>query len=289
MTLKTSQPSYSTALYRMRLGLSASGALGQNLGHQATFVINALRWMPRAVRRYPAETARLVRDVTWGNGSLVTGGGTVGVVLLLSAFAGITLGIEGLSALRLLGMSPLTGIVSAFGSTRELAPLIAAIAFAAQAGCRFTAQLGAMRVSEEIDALEVQAVPPIPYLVSTRLFAAIVAIIPLYCVGLGLCYLSSRAVYLLQGGGVSVGTFDHYFTMFLSPMDVVYSVVKALVFVIIATLLQCYYGFYASGGPQGVGVAAGRAIRASIVVVVIVNTLLTMAMWGTDPGVRISG
>ncbi|MGL4305476.1 MAG: ABC transporter permease [Mycobacteriaceae bacterium] len=258
------------------------------LGHQSTFAIHAIRSIPFALKRYRKEVWRLLLDVTWGNGSIVVGGGTIGVMILLGAFAGLTLGLEGLSALNLLGIAPLTGIVSAFGSTRELGPLIAAIAFAAQAGCRFTAQIGAMRVSEEIDALEVQAVEPLPFLISTRLTASILAIGPLYALGLSMNYIAARIVYTIKGGG-SVGTYDHYFSTFLTSTDVFYSFGKAIFFVMITTLLQCYYGFYAHGGPQGVGVAAGKAIRASIITVVIVNTLLTLAMWGADSGVRISG
>ncbi|MFD4785345.1 ABC transporter permease [Rhodococcus qingshengii] len=251
-------------------------------------MIGSIRSIPMAMTKYRKEVWRLLLNVTWGNGSIVVGGGTIGVVVLLGAFAGLTLGMEGYSALNLLGMGPLTGIVSAFGSTRELGPLIAAIAFAAQAGCRFTAQIGAMRVSEEIDALEVLSVQSRAYLVSTRLIASMLAIGPLYAIGLSMNYIAARLVYTLSGGG-SLGTYDHYFSTFLTPADVVYSFCKAIIFVGITTLLQCYYGFFSRGGPEGVGVSAGKAIRAAIIVVVIVNTLLTMALWGTDSGVRISG
>ncbi|MGZ8177878.1 ABC transporter permease [Williamsia sp. SKLECPSW1] len=259
------------------------------LGHQLTFLVRSMMSIPLALKRYRTEVGRLLSDVSWGNGALVVGGGTVGVIVLLGAFAGATVGIEGYGALKLLGMGPLTGAVSAFGSTRELGPLIAAIAFAAQAGCRFTAQLGAMRISEEVDALEALAIDPLAYLVSTRMIAAMVAILPLYTVGLAANYIAAEVVVLFQSGGAGAGTYQHYFHSFLSGTDVAYSIGKALIFVMVTTFVQCYYGFYASGGPEGVGAAAGRAIRACIVIVVIVNTLLTLAMWGNSPGVRISG
>lgn len=258
------------------------------LGHQATFLSRAIGSMPYALQRYRAEMWRLLSDVSWGNGAIVVGGGTIGVIVLLGAFAGATVGIEGYTALNLLGMGPLTGAVSAFGTTRELAPLIAAIGFAAQAGCRFTAQLGSMRIGEEIDALEALAIDPLAYLVSTRMMAAVIAILPLYVLGLSASYLTSQLVVGFQSGQSS-GTYLHYFHSFLSAQDIAYSISKAIVFVLLTTVIQCYYGYYASGGPEGVGVAAGKAIRTSIVVVIFANTLMTLAMWGSDPGIRISG
>ncbi|HEY5854590.1 MAG TPA: ABC transporter permease, partial [Aldersonia sp.] len=190
--------------------------------------------------------------------------------------------------LELLGLGPLTGAISAFATTRELGPLFATIAFAAQAGCRFTAQLGTMRISEEIDALESIAIRPLPYLVSTRIIAAMVAIVPLYCLGLAMAYISARFTVALLGGS-SGGTYTHYFHQFLISGDVFYSLLKAIIFVALTTFIQCYYGFFASGGPEGVGVAAGRAIKVCIIVVVFANLFMTLAIWGVNPGVRLAG
>ncbi|MFQ6325441.1 MlaE family ABC transporter permease [Nocardia sp. CWNU-33] len=258
------------------------------LGHQVFFFLRSIASIPTALKQYPKEVWRLLSDVTWGNGSLVVGGGTIGVVLILSAFGGMTVGIQGYTSLNLLGLSPITGAISAFATTRELGPLLAALAFAAQAGCRFTAQLGAMRISEEIDALDSIAIKPLPYLVSTRMFAAMVAIVPLYCLGLAMAYIScSLTVQLI--GGTSSGTYAHYFYQFLIPTDVLYSLAKAMLFVAITTFIQCYYGFFASGGPEGVGVAAGRAIKMCIIVVVFADLFMTLAIWGVNPGIRISG
>ncbi|MGY4098160.1 MlaE family ABC transporter permease [Nocardia sp. R16R-3T] len=258
------------------------------LGHQVFFFLRSVGSIPLALRHYPKEVWRLLSDVTWGNGSLVVGGGTIGVILILSAFGGMTVGIQGYTSLNLLGLSPITGAISAFATTRELGPLLAALAFAAQAGCRFTAQLGAMRISEEIDALESIAIRPLPYLVSTRMFAAMIAIIPLYCLGLAMAYISCSLTVQLIGNTPS-GTYAHYFYQFLIPGDVLYSLLKAMVFVAITTFIQCYYGFFASGGPEGVGVAAGRAIKMCIIVVVFADLFMTLAIWGVNPGIRISG
>jgi phospholipid/cholesterol/gamma-HCH transport system permease protein len=257
-------------------------------GHQVFFLLRTIAAIPMALKQYPSEVWRLIANVTWGNGSLVVGGGTIGVIAVISAFGGATVGMEGYHALNLLGLGPLTGAISAFATTRELGPLLATIAFAAQAGCRFTAQLGSMRIAEEIDALDAIAIRPLPYLVSTRMFAAMVAIVPLYLVGLAFAYLSCQMTVLLIGGE-SGGTYMHYFYRFLVPTDVLYSLLKAVIFVGLTTFIQCYYGFFAAGGPEGVGVAAGRAIKMCIIVVVFANLFMTLAIWGINPGIRISG
>ncbi|MFC9994408.1 ABC transporter permease [Nocardia sp. NPDC127526] len=258
------------------------------VGHQVFFFLRSVGSMPMAFKHYPKEVWRLLSDVTWGNGNLIVGGGTIGVVLILSAFGGMTVAIQGHTSLNLLGLSPLTGAISAFATTREFGPMLATLAFAAQAGCRFTAQLGAMRISEEIDALESVAIRPLPYLVSTRMIAAMIAIVPLYCIALPLAYISCSLTVALIGG-TATGTFQHYFYQFLVPQDVLYSLVKAILFVAITTFIQCYYGFFATGGPEGVGVAAGRAIKLSIIAVVFADLFMTLAIWGVDPGIRISG
>ena len=99
------------------------------------------------------------------------GGGVVGVVILLSTLTGSGVGLEGHNGLDVIGLAPLTGFISAYVNTREIAPIVAALGFAARIGCGFTSRLGAMRITEEIDALEAMAIRPIPYLVTTRLLA----------------------------------------------------------------------------------------------------------------------
>ena len=260
----------------------------RRLGHMLSFFIAALTSVPLALRRYRHEYFRLLSDVTWGNGAIVSGGGTAGVAAVLGVTAGTLIGIEAYNMLNLLGLGPATGFVSSLVSTRELAPFMAALAFAMQSGCRFTAQLGAMRINEEIDALDSLSIRPVPFLVTTRLLASATAVLPLYVMCLGVSYFACQMVVRFSGSG-SMGAYLHYFTLMLSGTDIAYSVLKAVVFVWIATTIQCYYGFFAAGGPEGVGVAAGHAMRASITVVVLTNMLLTMALWGVDAGARFGG
>ena len=258
------------------------------LGHMLVFFIRAVAAVPIVLRHYRTEFARLLSDIAWGNGSLVVGGGTAGVALVLGVTLGALVGIEGYNFLNLLGLGPATGIISSLVNTRELAPIAASLAFATQGGCRFTAQLGSMRIAEDIDALDSLAIRPIPYLVTTRLMASVVAVIPLYVLCLAVSYLTTQIVVEVISGG-SNGAYLHYFTLMLSGTDVLYSLLKAVVFVWIASTIQCYYGFYASGGPEGVGIAAGHAMRAAITVTIVVNMLMTMALWSVDAGARFGG
>lgn len=258
------------------------------MGHLITFLVRSISSVPLAFRHYSKEVWRLLADVAWGNGAIVVGGGTVGVMVILGIMGGATVGIEAYTALNLLGMAPVTGGLSAFATTREIAPLLAATAFTAQSGCRFTAQLGSMRIAEEIDALEAIAIRPLPYLVTTRMLAAVLAIVPLYSVSLAANYIACQVMFQFQSGQ-GAGTYLYYFTQFLVSWDVVFSFIKVIIFVLLTTFIQCYYGYFASGGPEGVGVAAGHAIRLAIIVIVFANLVMTLVFWGTSPGIKISG
>ncbi|MCW2795850.1 ABC transporter permease [Nocardioides sp.] len=258
------------------------------IGSFASFSWSVFRSVPATLRLYPAEVLRQLKDIAWGSGALIVGGGTVGVMVLLSVSAGTSLGIEGFSGLELVGLAPLTGFISASANTRELAPLVAALALGAQVGCRFTAQIGSMKIHEEVDALEVMAIRPMRYLVTTRVIACMLAILPLYLIGLIGSYIASM-VSVVVLFGQSPGQYDHYFSTFIQGRDVFLSIVKILIFALTVALIHCWYGFRVSGGPQAVGEATGAAIRASIVAVVVIDMFLTLAFWGGDPGFRVSG
>lgn len=264
------------------------GSSLQLLGAQATFVAKVLGAIPRTLTNYRGEIFRILSDISWGTNAIIVGGGTVGVMVLISLSAGTSLGIEGFNGLELIGLSPLAGFVSATVNTRELAPLVAALALGAQVGCRFTAQLGSMRISEEIDAVSVMAIEPIPFLVTTRVIATMLAILPLYLLGLIGSYIAAQLSVTLLFHQPK-GTYVHYFEAFLSPTDILLSVVKIVIFALVVVLIHCWFGFTATGGPAGVGEATGRAIRADIVIVVLLDMILTLVFWGANPGVRISG
>ncbi|WP_370939583.1 MlaE family ABC transporter permease [Amycolatopsis sp. cg13] len=258
------------------------------LGDQILFFLRTLGWVPRAVRRYLREIVRLLAEVSFGSGALAVIGGTIGVMVGMTVATGTVVGLQGYSALNQVGTSAFAGFISAYFNTREIAPLVAGLALSATVGCGFTAQLGAMRISEEIDALEVMGIPSVPYLVTTRVIAGFIAVIPLYAVGLLSSYLASRQV-TVWGFGQSAGTYDHYFLLFLPPGDVLWSFGKVLIFSVVVVLAHCYYGFRASGGPAGVGVAVGRAVRTAIVAISVLDFFLSLAIWGATTTVQVAG
>ena len=245
---------------------------------QLLFYGRILRAMPRALR-YPREILVLMSDITVGSGALIVGGGMFFVVVSISFFTGTEVGLEGFSGLNQIGAQAFTGIIRSLANTREITPLVAGVALAAQVGAGYTAQLGAMRISDEIDALEVMGVNSVIYLVATRVWAALITMVPLYLAALFASFLASE-LNVTKFFGLSPGTYQHYFQLYLPPIDIFYSFAKAMIFAVLVTFVHCYYGYNASGGPAGVGVAAGRAIRLSIILVVVVNLIISLVLFG---------
>ncbi|TSD96508.1 ABC transporter permease [Skermania sp. ID1734] len=259
-----------------------------SIGDHAIFYARAIGHAPKALIHYRRETIRLIAEISMGTGALAVIGGTVVIVGFLTLFAGGTIAVQGYSSLGNIGVEALTGFFAAFINVRIAAPVIAGIGLAATIGAGSTAQLGAMRVSEEIDALEVMAIPSIPYLVSTRVMAGMIAIIPLYSLAVIASFLASRfaTVYIY---GQSPGVYDHYFSTFLIPTDILWSFAQAIVMAVAIMMIHTYYGFNASGGPVGVGVAVGNAVRTSLIAVVTVTLLISLAIYGTSGNFHLSG
>jgi phospholipid/cholesterol/gamma-HCH transport system permease protein len=272
------------------VGHSAADLL-EDVGKQLVFYAEVL-WevVTQIVLRlkYRNVIFNLVSDITIGAGALIVGGGMVFVIFSMSFFTGTEVGLQGFKGLEQIGAEAFTGLIGSFANTREVTPLIAGVAFAAQVGAGFTAELGAMRISEEIDALEVMSVPSKTYLVATRVAAALLAIIPLYLISLFASFFATKVV-STQFFGLSNGVYDYYFRLYLPVIDVVFSLVKAGIFAIVVALIHCYYGYHATGGPAGVGVAVGRAIRLSIVSVVVLNLVLSLIFWGGGNTVSLTG
>jgi phospholipid/cholesterol/gamma-HCH transport system permease protein len=258
------------------------------LGIQIDFYFRILIGIPRTFRRHKDEVFRLLAEVAMGRGALVVVAGTLGIIIFEVMAVGAVVGLVGYTGLKQIGIQPYVGFLSAYFNTREVAPLVASNALIATVGAGFTAQLGAMRISEEIDALEVMAIPSVPYLVTTRVIAAFIAVIPLYFVALIGTYAATQAVSIYYYG-LTGGTYEHYFNLFLPPVDVLYSFLKVLVFALILTMICCYYGYTASGGPAGVGVAVGRAVRLALVLTVVADFFMSLALWGSATTVRIAG
>lgn len=273
---------------RVKKIISAPLKILDGAGTQMAFYSKVLGWVPATIARYPREVLRLLAEVAFGSGGLAVIGGTIGVMVLMSGFTGVVVGLQGYAALDQIGAQALAGFLSAYVNTREVAPVVAGLALSATVGCGFTAQLGAMRISEEIDALETMAIPSIPFLVTSRVVAGFVAVIPLYVIGLLAAYATSRLINT-EFNGLSSGAYDSYFDLFLPPIDVLWSFGKVLIFAFVVILVHCYYGFHASGGPAGVGVAVGHAVRAALVIIAVLDFFLGLAIWGATTTVRVGG
>ncbi|NKY61036.1 ABC transporter permease [Nocardia flavorosea] len=260
----------------------------ESIGFVLGFFWQVLAAIPFTLTHYRYQTIRVITDLTWGRGAVFVGGGTVPLLAVLGVAMGALIGVESFTTLNMVGLGPLTGIISSYASTRELAPIAAAIGFAAQAGCRMTAEIGAQRISEEIDAIESMGLRSIPFIVTTRVIAGAVALVPTFLITLILSYTACRLL-ITTIHGQSSGVYDHYFLQFVSGPDILAAVGKTLVFGVVVIVIHCYQGYYAAGGPEGVGVASGRAVRASFVAIIALNMLLSLVFWGFDASISFTG
>lgn len=283
------RPAPVRAAGRAMLGLVAtlSGFGHWVVGFSIPVVVAALRDVVLRLR-YRRIVAHQVSDIVVGVGGFVVGGGMIFVIFSMSFFAGSQVGLQGYVGLSQIGAESFMGIAGSFANVREIVPVIAGAAVAAQIGTAFTAEIGAMRVSDEVDALEAMGLPSLTYLISTRLVATFIAILPLYLLSLFSSFFATRLI-TVQGFGLSPGVYDYYFNLYLPPIDILYSVVKVLVFTALVVLIHGYHGYHASGGPAGVGRAVGRAVRASIMTIVVVNLLLSFLFWGQGGSVSVTG
>ena len=258
------------------------------LGEQTAFYVEALVNIRQALIRYKAETLRVLSEMSLGVGALALIGGEVVILAVLTGASAAVVGIFGYVQASSLGVGAIAGFFSAYANVRLSLPLIIANGLAATIGAGATAQLGAMRISEEIDALEVIGIRSIPYLVSTRVLGGLLVVPPLYCVTFVGSVLITRTVTILayhQGEG----GFDHWFNTFLLPRDVLVSGLECTVQAVIVMLIHTYYGYTASGGPAGVGEAVGRAVRASIFVSITITFVLALVLYGKSGDFHLSG
>ena len=271
-----------TSLRLMRIPLRTVRGSLRTAGQWITFVFTTIWLLPITLRRYRRETMMVVNNLAWGRGSVVVDGGVISVLAILGVSVGAIVAIEAFATLNLIGLGALAGVIGGWGNVREMAPLVAGVAFASQAGCRMTAEIGSMRISDEIDAVEAMGLRSIPFVVGTRVLGGLVCIIPGYLLTLAISFITSdvfiRVFYNQQGG-----TYNHYFVQFLTVDDLLMSLLKAAVYCTAVTVIHCYYGYFAAGGPVGVGEASGRAIRTSLVCIMVLDLAITVMVWGLRP------
>jgi len=269
-----------------RYGGGAARRLEQ-IGIFARFTRLAIADIGWALYRYRRETLRLIAEIGMGTGAMAVIGGTVAIIGFVTLSGSSLIAIQGFASLGNIGVEAFTGFFAALANTRIAAPIVSGVALAATVGAGATAQLGAMRISEEIDALEVMGIKSISFLVSTRILGGLVVIGPLYALALDMAFTSGQLVTTVLYGQ-SNGTYEHYFRTFLRVEDVFWSVVEVVIIAVVVMITHCYYGYTATGGPVGVGQAVGRSMRFSLVSVVVVVLLAQLALYGVDPNFNLT-
>jgi phospholipid/cholesterol/gamma-HCH transport system permease protein len=211
------------------------------------------------------------------------------VIWGLIFITGLQCGIEGAYFNRAVGSPAYAGVFAAWCDLRELVPYAFGYMMAAKVGTGIVAELGAMRISDEIDALEVMGISSMTFLCATRLLAAWLVLPFMYLAGIGAGFFASYLAVVEQIGEVSSGGYSLIFWMFQNPPDLVYSVIKAMAMATVIVLVGCYYGYTASGGPVGVGTATAKSMVLNIVMVHLIGMLGTQIFWGANPRAPIGG
>ncbi len=273
-----------------RLGRIAKelGKGWESVGFQMAFYTRTIAEIRNAFVHYKLEIVRLIAQMSLGTGALAVIGGTVVIIGFLTLSAGAIIAVQGYNSLAGIGVEALTGFISAYANVRIIAPVVAGIGLAATIGAGATAQLGAMRISEEIDALEVMGIRSIAYLASTRVVAGIIVVMPLYCIAVLASFFAAR-MGTTFGYGQSTGVYDHYFNTFLHSTDLIWSFFQAVMIGIVVMLVHTYYGYTATGGPAGVGEAVGRAVRTSLIAAAFVSVIITLSVYGQSGNFDLSG
>ncbi|WP_241004501.1 ABC transporter permease [Conexibacter sp. SYSU D00693] len=269
-----------TAAQRLGHGLAdpVKGGLAQ-AGDFAAFVLRALAEL-RGVGRYAGEVIRQV-------GLLVTGSALV--IWFMEFMVGTMCGTEANYVLRGYGATAYSGLFTQGCGLRELTTFMWGYVLSAKVGCGLVAEIGSMRINEELDAMEAQGINPMRYVVATRLLAAWIAFPLLYITGLGFYYLANYLVLIVQIGEVSQGGWELTHWAFLDPMDVLYAEVKAMGLGTAIVLIGMYFGYRARGGPVGVGTATARSMILNLIVLHVLGALGTMLFWGLNARWPIGG
>src|SRR5437764_2382384 len=230
--------------------------------------------------RYFGESLRQAGILILSSGIVICG---------LVFIIGLECGIEGAYFTRAQGTPAYAGVFSAWCDLRELARYAFGYMMAAKVGTGIVAELGSMRISDEIDALEVMGIPSITFLAATRLLAAWIVLPLLYIAAVGAGFFASYLVVVQQIGDVSSGGYFLIFWIFQNPPDLLFSLIKGMVMATFIVLVGCYYGYTAAGGPVGVGRATAKSMVLNIVLVHIIGMLGTQLFWGANPRAPIGG
>ncbi|HEX4110250.1 MAG TPA: ABC transporter permease [Solirubrobacteraceae bacterium] len=234
----------------------------------------------RGVWRYTAELLRQV-------GILIIGSA---LVLLSMQFTfGLTCGNEATYVMRGYGASSYEGVFTAICPIREATPFMFAYMVGAKIGCGYVAEIGSMRINEEIDAMESLGINPMRYICSTRLIANLLISFPIFFLGMLVFFCGEMFVILVQIKEVSFATWSSVHWNFLDLPSFFYSYTKTVIMWLAIVMCAMYYGYRARGGPVGVGAATARSMVAALCLTMVVNEGFTYFFWGVNPHLPVGG
>jgi phospholipid/cholesterol/gamma-HCH transport system permease protein len=201
------------------------------------------------------------------------------ILVIISAFVGTNLALQGYNAFKPIGGQRLVGMFVALAGVREMAPIIAAAMIAAKAGTEMASQIGIMRIREQIDALEVMAVNPLAYLVAPRMIGIMLMLPALTIIAIFVMLTAAYTVSVYQLG-LPGHEFIHFASEIIEPVDFLYGAIKAMFFGLIICTISCYHGFHCGKGPEGVGAATNRAVVTSSVICIVLNYFVSELLYG---------
>ncbi|MEA2348881.1 MAG: phospholipid/cholesterol/gamma-HCH transport system permease protein [Thermoleophilaceae bacterium] len=242
------------------------------------FILRGFRGF-RALPRFSAEVLRQI-------GMLVAG--SVLVIVFISFIAGASCGIAAEAIGQAIGASIVGPLFSSFCVNREIVPFIFGFIVAAKVGGGIVAQLGAMRVNEEVDALEIMGVPSITYLVSSRMLAAAIVLPIAYVISLGAAEAAAWIGSFVRSGTLSQGTWEFVFYTVTNLTDIGFSLIKGLVISGAVVLVALFFGYRVRGGPVEVGTATAQSMAVNLILVTVLNMVMTFLFWGFDPRLPIA-
>jgi phospholipid/cholesterol/gamma-HCH transport system permease protein len=229
----------------------------------------------RHLRPYAAEALRQAGLIAFGS---------TAVIVSIAFLAGGSCGLESSTLARAFGTAPVAAGFSSWCTMREVVPFVFGYVLAAKVGCGMVAELGAMRVGEEIDALDAMGVRSLPYLVGARVAGCALVLPGAYTLALGSSYAAAYLMSVVRFGDVSPGTWKLFFFMWQDAADLAYSLVKGLLITLFVLLVALYHGYNVrEGGAAGVGLATARSMAINIVGVTLISMTGTLVFWGANP------
>ncbi len=257
---------WSTVTRQGKSLLDAVGELGRFAG-------DTFRSIP-TVRRYPSEVFRQTAVLILGSGL---------IIMLMVFIMGLDCGTEASYILKQFGAPLYSGIFDAFCDLRECMPYMWGWILSAKVGCGLVAEIGSMRISEEIDVLEVMGVRPMGYVVAARFVGYLIAVPFLFGLATMVIFIGSYFATIVQLKTVSSGGFLTVFFLFQSPLDLMFAFMKILVETAVIVLVGCYYGYTARGGSVGVGKNTAKSMIVNMIMVSVIGVLGTLIFWGGNP------